>query len=78
MAIPTPTQGIKASLTQTGPDGVEPGIGTSEFWVSAVTEVLAIVDLLWGHHLPAGTEAAIIALVPTVYTIFRSVRKSFG
>ena len=73
-----PPQNALASLTVTGPDGIEPGIGTSEFWVSLVTWVFGVIDATSLHHLSQAQEAAILVGVPLLYTLVRGVRKSLG
>jgi len=63
-------------FTTTGPDGVDPGITTTEFWVAVVTEVLTLVDVFQIHHFNQQQDAAIMAAIPMVYILARSLVKA--
>lgn len=60
----------------TGPDGVEPGISTTEFWVAVVTWLLAVSDAFALHHFTQQQDALVIAGVPFLYMIVRALVKS--
>lgn len=65
------------SLFGTGPDGIESGFGTSEFWLMVFALVLDVAGPYYhilGSITPT-TEAAIAGLIAATYTALRSWRK---
>lgn len=67
---------LLSNLTTTTSDGVSPGISTTEFWVAAVTWVLSIVDSFGLHHFTPAQDSLVIAGVPMLYMIVRSLVKT--
>lgn len=85
MAIdPTKTQADASALAKlltamfgTGPDGIEAGFGTSEFWLSvmAIGADVAAPYFHWVSGITPNTELAFAALIASAYTFARTLRK---
>jgi hypothetical protein len=61
----------------TGPDGVEQGLGTSEFWLStlAIAVDFAAPYFHWVSGIQPSTELAFAGLIASAYTFARTLRK---
>ncbi len=51
------------------------GIKTTEFWLTIITNLLAVVGVLEGV-LPAQTAAVILAVLNGVYGVLRALQKT--
>lgn len=69
--------GILTGMFGTGPDGIEQGFGTSEFWLSimAIGVDVAAPYFHWVGGLTPNTELAFAALIASAYTFARALRK---
>jgi hypothetical protein len=68
---------LVAAMFGTGPDGVEQGLGTSEFWLSliALGVDVAAPYFHWVSGIAPSTELAFAVLIAAAYTFGRSWRK---
>ena len=55
-------------------NGVKPGIYTTEFWLTVITNLITIITTLKGM-IPAETATIILAILNGLYTILRSLVK---
>ena len=67
---------LLSNFTTTGPDGVTPGLATTEFWVAAASWLLAVSDAFGLHHFSQAQDALVIAGVPMLYVIVRGIVKA--
>ena len=69
---------ILSKLIQAGPDGVEAGLSTTEFWLTVVALLVDLLGPRLGVKLSASDQMTIATILVVAYGAFRSWRKRGG